>query len=822
MNNIIKIENQYSWFLSDNETIKTILWKMLRFRARNYFHNVRYKMKVWDGFDDFFKKDSGRFLTGLLPEVQMVLRTKKIEYTINDTREPFKWNIDKIDASYLNEGPNPVAELRDYQVDYVNYVITNWRGLITSPTASGKAQPLDSKVYTPSGPVKMGDLKIGDYVCTPSGNVSKIINIYPQGDKDVYCITFTNGDKVECCADHLWKVDAIIDDWKDKIKDTKYLIENCHNPSGRPKYSIKTPTCVFFTTKPLQMNPYLMGALIGDGNLTNSIKFSNVDEEILNNVKLILQEDYHLRYIAKCDYAIVKKVGNNYKSKTDQKNIYVDAMRFYELMGKKSQDKFIPKDFKYNSIENRLLLIKGLMDTDGYVDQNGYLEYCTCSKQLSLDVKEVIESLGGMCRIRTKQSYYVYNNEKKSGKISYIISIGIQNSSALLNLTRKKIRCKNNRKNMMCRVISKIEKVGTKPCQCILIDNEDHLYLTDHMIPTHNTNTMKAIIKALPPKTPTLILANKRSLVHANYEEIKSLGIDWVGRLYDKKKDPNFITCATVQSAHLLKAILPKIKVLIVDEVHEMMSKIPKRVYNSLKNCGVRVGMSATPFKFGGKDECQKFEVKGYFGPIFLTDSTESGKLTTKELIDREILSTANCTFYHVNEPKLPYEIYLDAVTKGIAENEYFHKLVVKLVKKLTGRTLIIVERLAHGDRLQELMPNALWVRGKDDIETRQVIIERLKNEEGDVVAIATSGIFNTGINVFCHNLINAAGGQADHQIIQRFGRGLRRAKDKENLEYYDFMFNINDYLDKHSRRRVSILEKEGHKVTVLEKGIEP
>ncbi len=63
--------------------------------------------------------------------------------------------------------------------------------------------------------------------------------------------------------------------------------------------------------------------------------------------------------------------------------------------------------------------------------------------------------------------------------------------------------------------------------------------------------------------------------------------------------------------------------------------------------------------------------------------------------------------------------------------------------------------------------------------------------------------------------MINAAGGQAEHQIIQRFGRGLRRVHDKKHLQYYDFLFEINDYLEKHSNRRIQILRKEGHHVEI-------
>jgi hypothetical protein len=65
------------------------------------------------------------------------------------------------------------------------------------------------------------------------------------------------------------------------------------------------------------------------------------------------------------------------------------------------------------------------------------------------------------------------------------------------------------------------------------------------------------------------------------------------------------------------------------------------------------------------------------------------------------------------------------------------------------------------------------------------------------------------------HNVINAAGGQADHHIIQRVGRGLRTASDKEILNYYDFVFENNDYLLQHSKKRIKILQKEGHEISV-------
>jgi superfamily II DNA or RNA helicase len=397
------------------------------------------------------------------------------------------------------------------------------------------------------------------------------------------------------------------------------------------------------------------------------------------------------------------------------------------------------------------------------------------------------------------------------------------------------------------------------------------------------TYIMLSIMKSLPPGTPILFLCNRKGIVRQNYKEIIKWGFPNVGRFDGTVHEPNIITCATVQSLHaytspsklvankkkhailsqklevadypsdkerkkdqaklkklteaikwgtVIPKLLPKFQALVVDEVHMMMSDTAIKVYKKLTGAAIRIGVSATPFKYERKkkgskkkelvegDEVHKFNVKGYFGPMFKIkgiDGVEDGELTTEYLQQRGRLSQSRCVFYPITEPQIPFDIYIDAVTNGIAQNWDFHQKVAALAKSCKGRTLILVERLAHGDTLQQLIPGSLWVQGKDNDETRDYVIDRLQKSTGDIVAIATSGIFSAAINVFIHNLINAAGGKASHDIIQRMGRGLRTADDKEILTYYDFLFKINPYLEDHSHIRLGILEDEGHDITVKE-----
>lgn len=332
------------------------------------------------------------------------------------------------------------------------------------------------------------------------------------------------------------------------------------------------------------------------------------------------------------------------------------------------------------------------------------------------------------------------------------------------------------------------------------------------------TAVMIAILKALPPNTPTLFLVNRKTLVSQNYKEMIKWGLDKVGRFNSDYHEPNLITCANVQSLHHLDRLLSKFRVLITDEIHMMSNNSGIRAFKKLIEASIRIGVSATPFKFGEKDLVQKYTVKGYFGPVFTVKSAEGDKITTSALQNRGNLSGSKCLFYYIDAPQIPYDIWVDAVTNGIANNMHFHKIVAKLAGKLDGRTLIMVDRIAHGDELNNMIPGSLWVRGQDNEKTRDYVIDQLKQENNKVIAIATRQIFDTGVNFFLHNFINATDASSEHGVIQLMGRGLRPASDKDVLNYYDFIFRINPYLEKHSNDRIKILRKEKHDVIIMDK----
>jgi len=339
-----------------------------------------------------------------------------------------------------------------------------------------KAQPLDSQILTPTGWVLMGNICVGDNIINSFGLPSKVIGVYPQGELDIYDVEFSDGGKTQCCSEHLWKYNSgysnmLKSGWKiSQLKDIKSL----SNSRGNPTKFIPIPRPIHFSKRNdnLEISPYVLGLLIGDGcfSIPYGLTFTTADEELIDYV-----ED-ELRRL---------KIGFNKKSKI---GYYIDApMRYiidsYGLGGRKSNSKFVPEKYKMSSVENRRLILAGLLDTDGTLDKSGrHTEFCTTSERLANDVAFIVRSLGGIASISIKHPKYSYKGQIRSGKLAYRVYINVNFNP--FRLTRKESIWKPTNKY---RSIKSIKFSGRKECQCIAVESDDHLYITDDFIVTHNT-----------------------------------------------------------------------------------------------------------------------------------------------------------------------------------------------------------------------------------------------------------------------------------------------------------------------------------------------
>ena len=148
---------------------------------------------------------------------------------------------------------------------------------ISLPPGVGKAQPLYSKVLTPTGFKNMGDIHVGDQIISGSGKYCHVIGVFPQGEKDVYRVVFNDGTSTECCKEHIWHVQTRDDRRKSRFGENgRYrdvqlqdMMKNLHVENGhRLNYSVDYVKPVEFIGRKLPLHPYIMGVLLGDGSLS--------------------------------------------------------------------------------------------------------------------------------------------------------------------------------------------------------------------------------------------------------------------------------------------------------------------------------------------------------------------------------------------------------------------------------------------------------------------------------------------------------------------------------------------------------------------------
>lgn len=368
--------------------------------------------------------------------------------------------------------------------------------------SSGKALLLDAKVVTPFGLRRYGDLKVGDIISNPdTGGQERVIQLHPVAQYPFYKISFSDGTSVECSEGHLWKIrksgnftkrktaDGVRDDWR--IWDAKMIYEWMQNKkSGMYKnnrITIPLTQPVQFTrpitpTPPRPIHPYLLGALLGDGCVSTSainngcVYFTTPDKEVMDRFR----EFYDVPRGA-------PKKGTTALAYQIHDKRLLDAIKVLHLDGHTAKDKFIPGTYKHSTIEERKQLLQGLMDTDGYVDTDGCLEYTTISRQLAEDVMFVVRSLGGRASVRSKISTFIYEGEKKKGQLAYTIAIATPFNHELVSLPKKKNRVTGYGRLYLEKYITDIEYLGMKEGRCITVDNPSGLYITDDFTVTHNS-----------------------------------------------------------------------------------------------------------------------------------------------------------------------------------------------------------------------------------------------------------------------------------------------------------------------------------------------
>lgn len=364
--------------------------------------------------------------------------------------------------------------------------------LIVARTNSGKAQPLWSPVLTPSGWTTMGELQVGDVVVGENNDNGRVVQLFPQGIKDYYRINFDDGTSVECCDDHLWKVL----DGSRRIRSNKLYGQHMVVTTNELRHSISSNYSIDIS-EPLEfdsdfdetseLDGYLLGLIIGDGSLRdNRVLITNESEEIWTRIESIISKYNCVR----SEISPQSIIG------IDSKNNFVrQKIIEYGLMNHKSIHKFIPKHYLRAPVSVRKALLAGLVDTDGYISKESkqVWEFDTSSEQLSKDFAELARSLGVKVKIhKRRNSYYTVDGVRHTANGSrHLVCRSIFNpfwlSEKASRYTLRTTPYKRSMPKRHAKMIRSIEYVGKTECQCILLDNDTHTYITSDYTVTHNS-----------------------------------------------------------------------------------------------------------------------------------------------------------------------------------------------------------------------------------------------------------------------------------------------------------------------------------------------
>ncbi len=344
---------------------------------------------------------------------------------------------------------------------------------------NGYAQPLDAKLMTPDGWRLMRDIAVGDEVIGAEGKPVRVVGVHPRGTMDAFRVAFNDGTATECTEDHLWTVEALDPRMSSRTLTLGEIVERGLRWSARGSafYVPGHGPIEFNSSSELPIDPYLLGLLLGDGGFLHPTPdFCTADEELLESVQELLPAGVSSTRHGRMNWRL--SGGSRKGIPRSQPNVLTEQLREVGLCGLSSLEKFVPTAYKRAAPADRLSILQGLMDTDGSLDyrRGRSATFYSHSPQLTNDVASLVRSLGGSARVGVKGG-------------GWRVAVDLPERQVPFRLARKAEEYRSARRPFRKRILS-VDRVGSKPVQCITVDADDGLYVTDDFIVTHNSPAM--------------------------------------------------------------------------------------------------------------------------------------------------------------------------------------------------------------------------------------------------------------------------------------------------------------------------------------------
>lgn len=430
--------------------------------------------------------------------------------------------------------------------------------VVMSSAQVGKPLAIDTPIATPQGWSTMGELNVGDTVFGADGAPIRVSGVSEvKVGKPCYRVVFSDGAEITADAEHLWYVEsdtALVAGrpWggagaRSGTLTTEEIARTCHygTRGNRNRYAIPVAGALDLPDAPLPIDPYVLGAWLGDGHSASARIYCHEDDaphflaqfvqaghraEAYRDggcftVRIDPKQDHICpqghnkdvmgwsgRACAECNrIRSANRVRRAYGSPEQAFPEVVQTLpRRLSAMGLIG-NKHIPAEYLRASTWQRFALLQGLMDTDGYVDQRGRCEFVTTSEQIAGGFGELLTTLGIKFTQSEKQPSTTYKGEKVFGRPAVRFSFLPYADTPVFRLPRKLARQRDTvgarTTETKRRRIVAVEPTPSVHVRCIMVDAPDHLFLAGRaMIPTHNTEVVNNVTGAYIHQDPSPIL----------------------------------------------------------------------------------------------------------------------------------------------------------------------------------------------------------------------------------------------------------------------------------------------------------------------------
>ncbi|MEU3047799.1 AAA family ATPase [Streptomyces sp. NPDC006984] len=402
--------------------------------------------------------------------------------------------------------------------------------LFTGSTGVGKfcTDSTQVPVYSSDGETTWklhGDLVPGDRVFGRQGRPVEVLGHFPQGMQDVYRVTLWDGRTLDVGGPHLWTVYTAKQrskkhagkDVAPMVLSTQEMVERgvvrTYPGDSREhlKFFIPANGPVHWPEQDFDVDPYVLGVLIGNGCLTETqLTLSSDGDDADHTVWMVGEWLGSAPKSYGHSYSWVFPVGvgpvdDRRDSLYQTKDVLASVP---DLIGARSAERRIPERYKHGSVQQRWALVRGLFDTDGSIGGSNdrfNVSYSTFSKGLAEDLREVLFSLGVSNTI--KSSTRTKKDGRELAEYGVHVKVGNEDKAQFFSLPRKheiarraviETSGRQRVKKFDMVGIASIEKLPEQQSSsCIYVNDEEHLYQAGDFVVTHNTELTKQLARLL-------------------------------------------------------------------------------------------------------------------------------------------------------------------------------------------------------------------------------------------------------------------------------------------------------------------------------------